>query len=93
MGHDLGTPAAVAAIHNVVREGSKQFVVGASERLRAAALGRTGDALGAGLDPFDEHWDPARLHGRSGYRRRQARTADVRNGVEPVVPTSVQVGR
>jgi len=77
MGDDLGTPDAVAAIHNLVREGNQLFAVGASERLRAAARGRTGDALGAGLDPLDEHWDPARLHGRSGCPQRQARTADV----------------
>ena len=36
MGADLGTPAAVAAIHNLVREGNKLFAVGASERQRAA---------------------------------------------------------
>ena len=33
---DLGTPAAVAAIHNLVREGYKLFAVGASENARAA---------------------------------------------------------
>ena len=90
MGDDLGTPTAVAAIHNLVRDGYKLFAVGASERLRAPARGRTGDALGAGLDPLAEHWDPACLHGRSGCPRRQARTADVWNGAEPVGRTSVQ---
>ena len=34
MGDDLGTPAAVAAIHNLAREGNKLFAVSASERLR-----------------------------------------------------------
>jgi len=37
MDDDVGTPAAVAAIHNLVREGNKLLAVGASEKLRAAA--------------------------------------------------------
>ena len=56
MDDDLGTPAAVAAIHNLVREGNKLLAVGASEKLRAAA-GAVRAMLGVlGVDPMDEHW-------------------------------------
>ena len=52
MGDDLGTPAAVAAIHNLVREGYKLFAVGASERLRAAVHGaRHGPPMWNGVEP------------------------------------------
>jgi cysteinyl-tRNA synthetase len=59
MNDDLGTPAAVAAIYDVVREGNKLLADGPSDALRGAAssVRRMLDVLG--LDPFDEHWTAA----------------------------------
>jgi cysteinyl-tRNA synthetase len=56
MDDDLGTPAAVAAIHDVVREGNKLLAEGASDALRgnAASVRAMLDVLG--LDPADPGW-------------------------------------
>jgi cysteinyl-tRNA synthetase len=56
MDDDLGTPAAVAAIYDTVREGNKLLAAGPSEELRvnAGSVRRMLDVLG--LDPFDAHW-------------------------------------
>ncbi|GAA2137388.1 cysteine--tRNA ligase [Nocardioides koreensis] len=56
MDDDLGTPAAVAAIHDVVREGNKLLPAGASPALRgtAAAVLAMLDVLG--LSPYDAAW-------------------------------------
>jgi cysteinyl-tRNA synthetase len=56
MDDDLGTPAAVAAIYDVVREGNKLVAAGDSPALRgnAASVRAMLDVLG--LDPFDPHW-------------------------------------
>jgi cysteinyl-tRNA synthetase len=56
MDDDLGTPAAVAAIYDVVREGNKLLTAGDSPALRgnAASVLAMLDVLG--LDPFDPHW-------------------------------------
>jgi cysteinyl-tRNA synthetase len=56
MDDDLGTPAAVAAIYDVVREGNKLLGAGDSPALRgnAASVRAMLDVLG--LDPFDPHW-------------------------------------
>jgi cysteinyl-tRNA synthetase len=53
---DLGTPGALAAIHNVVREGNSALDAGdrpAAERAAAAVRAMT-ELLG--LDPFDPQW-------------------------------------
>jgi cysteinyl-tRNA synthetase len=59
MDDDLGTPAAVAAIHDVVREGNKLLADGASDALRgnAASVRAMLDVLG--LDPADPVWGGA----------------------------------
>ncbi len=56
MDDDLGTPAAVAAIHDVVREGNRLLADGDSPALRgnAASVRRMLSVLG--LDPADPHW-------------------------------------
>ncbi|HEU4514299.1 MAG TPA: cysteine--tRNA ligase [Nocardioidaceae bacterium] len=56
MDDDFGTPAAVAAIYDVVREGNKLLAAGDSPALRgnAAAVRAMLDVLG--VDPFDPHW-------------------------------------
>jgi cysteinyl-tRNA synthetase len=56
MNDDLGTPAAVAAIYDVVREGNKLLAAGDSPALRgnAASVRAMLDVLG--LDPADEAW-------------------------------------
>jgi cysteinyl-tRNA synthetase len=56
MDNDLGTPAAVAVVHHVVREGNKHLTGGPSENLRDAA-GAVRAMLGVlGADPLDGHW-------------------------------------
>lgn len=59
MDDDLGTPAAVAALHEVVREGNKLLADGDSPALRgvAASVRAMLDILG--LDPADPAWGPA----------------------------------
>jgi len=56
MDNDLGTPGAVAAIHDVVREGNKLIAGGDSAALRgnAASVRAMLDVLG--LDPADTAW-------------------------------------
>jgi cysteinyl-tRNA synthetase len=56
---DLGTPAAVAVLHETVRAGNKLLSAGDPGPLRAhgAAVRRMLDVLG--LDPYDPHWASA----------------------------------
>lgn len=56
MDDDLGTPAAVAAIHDVVREGNKLLVDGASAALRGNAASVRAMLGVLGLDPADPEW-------------------------------------
>jgi len=56
MDDDLGTPAAVAAIYDVVREGNKLLAEGDSPALRGAAASVRAMLDALGLDPFDPHW-------------------------------------
>ncbi|SDF60576.1 cysteinyl-tRNA synthetase [Blastococcus aurantiacus] len=53
---DLGTPAAVAAIHEMVREGNTALADG-NDRAVAGTLGSVRAMLGVlGLDPLDPQW-------------------------------------
>jgi cysteinyl-tRNA synthetase len=53
---DLGTPAAVAAIHDLVREGNTALAEG-DEQAIAGTLGSVRAMLGVlGLDPLDPQW-------------------------------------
>ncbi|MGY1825885.1 MULTISPECIES: cysteine--tRNA ligase [unclassified Blastococcus] len=53
---DLGTPAAVAAIHDMVREGNTALAAG-NEQAVAGTLGSVRAMLGVlGLDPLDPQW-------------------------------------
>ncbi len=53
---DLGTPAAVAAIHDMVREGNTALAEG-NDRAVAGTLGSVRAMLGVlGLDPLDPQW-------------------------------------
>ncbi|MGH3414210.1 MAG: cysteine--tRNA ligase [Marmoricola sp.] len=54
MDDDLGTPAAVAAIHDVVREGNK--LTGDPDALRGSAASVRAMLDVLGLDPADPHW-------------------------------------
>ena len=88
MGDDLGTPAAVAAIHNLVREGYKLFAVGAFGRrpgaVRAAMLWVLGSTRWTSIGTQLVCTGGAAVHStRHG--------PPMWNGVEPVVLTSVQV--
>jgi len=59
MDDDLGTPAAVAAIHDVVREGNRMLAEGDVGGARGAA-GSVRAMLGVlGLDPAEPAWGPA----------------------------------
>ncbi len=69
MDDDLGTPAAVAAIYDVTREGNKLLAGGDSPALRGAASSVRAMLAVLGVDPFDPHWagrgtsdGEARLH-------------------------------
>ncbi len=56
MNDDLGTPAAVAALHDVVREGNKLLGDGDSDALRGVAASVRGMLDLLGLDPADPAW-------------------------------------
>ena len=56
MEDDLGTPAAVAAIHDVVREGNRLLPEGGSAALRGNAASVRAMLGILGLDPEDPHW-------------------------------------
>ena len=56
MNDDLGTPAAVAAIHDIVREGNKLLVDGDSSALRGNAASVHAMLGVLGLDPAHPHW-------------------------------------
>ena len=56
MDDDLGTPAAVAALYDVVREGNKLLAGGDSPELRSAATSVRAMLAVLGLDPYDEPW-------------------------------------
>jgi cysteinyl-tRNA synthetase len=73
MDEDLGTPAAVAAIHEVTTEGNKLLGDGPSGALRGAASSVRGMLAVLGLDPFDRHWSTS----RSGEEERLREAVDV----------------
>jgi cysteinyl-tRNA synthetase len=59
MDDDLGTPAAVAALFEVVREGNRALADGASAELRGATASVIAMLDVLGLDPADPAWGPA----------------------------------
>jgi cysteinyl-tRNA synthetase len=56
MDDDLGTPAAVAAVYDAVREGNKLLAGGDSPALRDVASSVRAMLAVLGLDPADPHW-------------------------------------
>ncbi len=66
MDDDLGTPAAVAAIYDTVREGNKLLEAGDSPALRGAASSVRAMLGVLGLDPFDPHWSAGASTAREG---------------------------
>ena len=56
MNDDIGTPAAVAAIYDVVREGNKLVADGDSPALRGNAASVRAMLGVLGIDPLDPHW-------------------------------------
>ena len=80
MDDDLGTPAAVAAIYDVVREGNKLLADGDSPALRGAASSVRGDARGARARPVRPALGRAassRTRGQAHRGRRRARVASL----------------
>jgi cysteinyl-tRNA synthetase len=71
MDDDLGTPAAVAAIYDTVREGNKILEAGNSPALRGAASSVRAMLEVLGVDPFDAHW----AAGSSSAREEKLSTA------------------
>ena len=59
MDDDLATPAAVAAVHEVVHEGNRLLGAGASEALRGAAAAVRAMLAVLGVDPLDPVWASA----------------------------------
>ena len=82
MDEDLGAPAAVAAIYEVVREGNKLLADGASEALRGAAGSVRAMLAVMGLDPFDPRWS-----GASGASSDEER---LRGAVDALVTTLLE---
>ena len=78
MDEDLGTPGAVAAVHEVAKEGNKLLARAADERSRQALAGAAGSVRAMlavlGLDPFDPHW---RRGAASQREERLERAVDV----------------
>ncbi|UQE74650.1 cysteine--tRNA ligase [Gordonia sp. PP30] len=56
---DLGVPAALAVVHNTVREGNTALEAGDGERARELAAQVRGMAAILGTDPLDPHWASA----------------------------------
>jgi cysteinyl-tRNA synthetase len=71
MDDDLGTPAAVGAIFDVVREGNKLLAGGPSDALRGAAGSVRAMLAVLGADPLDPRWSTG------GSRREERLTAVV----------------
>jgi len=66
MNDDLNTPAAVAAIHDMAREGNTALDAGNDTAATSIAGGVRAMLDQLGLDPLDPHWDDpgdAKLHG------------------------------
>jgi cysteinyl-tRNA synthetase len=74
MDDDLGTPAAMAAVYDVVREGNKLLAAGDSPALRDNAASVRAMLGVLGLDPFDPHWT-------DGSRRRDAKLTGAINAL------------
>jgi cysteinyl-tRNA synthetase len=53
---DLGVPAAMAAVHNAVREGNTALEAGDGEKALAVAASVRAMTSILGTDPLDEHW-------------------------------------
>ncbi len=66
MDDDLGTPAAVAAIYEVVREGNRLLASGPSTALAGAASSVRGMLGVLGVDPFDPRWTTGGTAARDG---------------------------
>jgi cysteinyl-tRNA synthetase len=63
MDDDLGTPAAIAVVHDAVRDGNTALA-GDDDAATAAALGAVRGMLGVlGLDPLDPQWATGSDHG------------------------------
>jgi cysteinyl-tRNA synthetase len=56
MDDDLGAPAAVAVIYDLVREGNKLLGAGSADELRRTASSVRAMLDVMGIDPFDPHW-------------------------------------
>jgi cysteinyl-tRNA synthetase len=79
MDDDLSTPAAIAAVHSVVREGNQALDSGDETAARGAAASVRAMMGVLGLDPFAEHWDRS---SPTGHRTERALAALVSSVLE-----------
>ncbi|RJQ78440.1 cysteine--tRNA ligase [Pseudonocardiaceae bacterium YIM PH 21723] len=68
MNDDLGTPNAIAAVHNLVREGNTALDAGDRDKAHEAAVAVRTQMDVLGLDPLCEKWGPA-AKGEDGARK------------------------
>jgi cysteinyl-tRNA synthetase len=69
MDDDLAVPAALAVVHDLVREGNKLVVDGASPALQGNLLAVRGMLAVLGIDPLAEPWAQASAGGSDGALR------------------------
>jgi cysteinyl-tRNA synthetase len=69
MNDDLGTPAAVAVIHETVTTGNRAIADGDKHTVTQSALAVRAMADVLGIDPFDPHWSSARASDDAALRQ------------------------
>ncbi len=72
MDDDLGTPAALAAVHETVRAGNTALAAGDKDGAASAALAVRAMTDVLGLDPLDPHWRNASGGSEAGDPAREA---------------------
>jgi cysteinyl-tRNA synthetase len=82
MDDDLGAPAAVAVIYDLVREGNKLLTSGPAAELRRTASSVRAMLVVMGIDPFDPHW--------SGGAAASSDEERLRNAVDALVGTLLE---
>jgi cysteinyl-tRNA synthetase len=83
MDDDLGTPAALAVVHDTVRAGNAALAAGAKEHASGSALAVRAMTNGLGLDPLDPAWrGTAGRYGQGGGSAGRQRALEALVGLE-----------